>query len=69
MRELAPDVLRHRLVLSYEALADNVTPDDIIERILAAVPLPELPLGAHERGEVPVRATHGHSRRLGADDA
>ena len=30
VRDLAADVLRHRLVLSYEALADNVTPDDIV---------------------------------------
>ena len=41
MRDLALDVLRHRLVLSYEALADDVTPDDILDRVLAAVPLPE----------------------------
>jgi MoxR-like ATPase len=44
IREIAPDVLRHRLVLSYEALADGVTPDTIIERILHAVPVPELAL-------------------------
>jgi MoxR-like ATPase len=42
VRALAPDVLRHRLVLSYEALADNVTPDDIIAAVLAAIPLPDL---------------------------
>ena len=35
---LAPDVLRHRLVLTYEALADGVTPDDVIIRILEHVP-------------------------------
>jgi MoxR-like ATPase len=34
---LAPDILRHRLVLTYEALADGVTPDDLIERILDRV--------------------------------
>jgi MoxR-like ATPase len=44
LRELAPDVLRHRLMLSYEALADGVSADDIIDRILAAVPVPELAL-------------------------
>ncbi len=44
LREIAHDVLRHRLVLSYEALADGVTADDIIDRILAAVPVPELAL-------------------------
>ncbi|HEY4332714.1 MAG TPA: MoxR family ATPase [Ilumatobacteraceae bacterium] len=41
---LALDVLRHRLVLSYEALADNVTPDAILTRVLAAVPVPDVPL-------------------------
>jgi len=38
---IAPDVLRHRLVLSYEALGDDVTPDDVLTAILTAVPLPE----------------------------
>jgi MoxR-like ATPase len=47
VRDLAPDVIRHRLVLSYEALAENVSADDLLDRILAAVPLPEVPL--HER--------------------
>ena len=41
--ELAPDVLRHRLVLSYEALADRVTADDLIKRVLEAVPRPTRP--------------------------
>jgi MoxR-like ATPase len=41
-RELALDVLRHRVVLSYEALADDVSPDDLLEPLLAAVPLPEV---------------------------
>jgi len=36
------DVLRHRVVLSYEALADDVSPDDLLDPILAAVPLPEV---------------------------
>jgi MoxR-like ATPase len=44
VREIAPDVLRHRLVLSYRALADGVTADDVIERILGIVPAPELAL-------------------------
>jgi MoxR-like ATPase len=44
LQEIARDVFRHRLVLSYEALADGVTADDIIDRILAAVPVPELAL-------------------------
>ena len=42
--ELASDVLRHRVVLSYEALADDVSADDIIARVLDAVPEPEVVL-------------------------
>jgi MoxR-like ATPase len=41
--ELAPDVLRHRLVLSYEALADRVSADDLIKRVLETVPRPTRP--------------------------
>jgi MoxR-like ATPase len=40
VRDLAADVLRHRLVLSYDALAEGVTADDVLDRVLAAVPLP-----------------------------
>jgi MoxR-like ATPase len=42
--ELAADVLRHRVVLSYEALADDISADDIIGRVLNAVPVPEVVL-------------------------
>jgi MoxR-like ATPase len=35
--DLAPDVLRHRLVLTYDALGDGVRPDDVLERILHVV--------------------------------
>src|SRR5579863_5158484 len=41
IRDLAPDVLRHRLVLSYDALSDGVTVDSLLERVLAAVPGPD----------------------------
>jgi MoxR-like ATPase len=44
VRELALDVLRHRVVLSYEALADDVSPDTIIAAVLRAVPMPEIVL-------------------------
>jgi len=47
--DLTPDVLRHRLVLSYEALAEGITPDELIRRILQHVPAPEKPLAAHVR--------------------
>jgi len=45
--DLAPDVLRHRLVLTYEALAEGLTPDQIIHRIMQRVPAPEKPLETH----------------------
>ncbi|MDQ3823151.1 MAG: MoxR family ATPase [Actinomycetota bacterium] len=41
---LAKDALRHRLVLSYQALAEEVGPDRILDDVLAAVPLPEIDL-------------------------
>lgn len=40
VKAVAMNVLRHRLVLSYEAAADNVTADEIISRILDFIPLP-----------------------------
>jgi MoxR-like ATPase len=43
-RDLARDVLRHRIVPSYEALADGVTPDDLLGPVIDAVPLPDIPL-------------------------
>lgn len=38
--EVAPDVLRHRLILDYSALAANVTADDIIQHLLSEIPIP-----------------------------
>lgn len=49
MIDLAPDVLRHRLVLSYEALAESVSADQIVSRILQAVPAPQAPLESPAR--------------------
>jgi MoxR-like ATPase len=47
--DLVPDVLRHRLVLSYEALSEGISADALIGRILQAVPMPERPLESHVR--------------------
>ncbi|CAG9168806.1 MoxR family ATPase [Cupriavidus respiraculi] len=47
--DLVPDVLRHRLALSYEAISDGITADQLITRILAALPVPERPMEAHVR--------------------
>jgi MoxR-like ATPase len=44
--EVVPDVLRHRLVLSYDALADEVSPDDVITRVLQTVGLPQVTAAA-----------------------
>jgi MoxR-like ATPase len=44
MLDVVPDVLRHRIVLSYEALAEDMTPDTIVKRILQSVPVPDQPL-------------------------
>jgi MoxR-like ATPase len=38
--DMAPDVMRHRLVLSYEALSDNFTADMLITRVMQHVPVP-----------------------------
>jgi MoxR-like ATPase len=40
VKAIAPDVLRHRLVLSYEAAAEQVTPDAIVQQVLGAVAVP-----------------------------
>jgi MoxR-like ATPase len=44
LEALARDALRHRLVLSYQALAEEVSPDRILDDVLRAVPLPEIDL-------------------------
>ncbi|MBK6472282.1 MAG: AAA family ATPase [Betaproteobacteria bacterium] len=44
MVDLVPDVFRHRLVLSYEALAENITPDALVQRLLKKLPAPDKPL-------------------------
>jgi MoxR-like ATPase len=44
--DLVADVLRHRVTLTYEAMADGVTADSFIERIVKAVPAPAKPLKA-----------------------
>ncbi|WP_279104717.1 AAA family ATPase [Gordonia paraffinivorans] len=50
--EIMPDVLRHRLVLSYDALADEVDADTVITRVLQTVGLPQV-------GAQPVAAPYG----------
>jgi MoxR-like ATPase len=45
--DLVPDIFRHRLVLTYDALAEGITPDRLIRRIMHHLPAPEKPLEAH----------------------
>jgi len=45
--DMALDIMRHRLVLSYEALSDNVTGDDILKKVLDRIPIPVVPLHEH----------------------
>jgi len=48
MSDLGPDVLRHRLVLSYEALSEGLSSDDVIAKITAKIAPPAKPL-EHEK--------------------
>ena len=47
--DIVPDVMRHRLVLSYEALADGQTPDMLIRKVMQHVRAPDRPLDTHVR--------------------
>ena len=47
MTGLVGDVMRHRLVLSYEALAEGLNADAVIDRILKKIPVPDKPLATH----------------------
>jgi len=40
--EVAPEVLRHRIALSYDAMAEGLHPDDIVRRVLGHVPVPRI---------------------------
>jgi MoxR-like ATPase len=44
LTDLAADTLRHRLVLSYEALAEGLTADALIARVMARIPVPDKPM-------------------------
>ncbi len=48
MTDLVPDVMRHRLVLSYEALSEGLSPDALVAKIMAKIPPPAKPL-EHEK--------------------
>ena len=45
--DMALDVIRHRLVLTYEALSENISSDEILKKILDRIPIPVVPLHEH----------------------
>ena len=45
--DMAVDVLRHRIVLSYEALSDDVTSDTLIAKVMERIPVPTAPMQGH----------------------
>ena len=47
--DITPDVLRHRLVLSYEALANGLSADELVDRVMQKIPAPDKPLDTHVR--------------------
>jgi MoxR-like ATPase len=50
--DMAHDVIRHRLVLSYEALSDNVSADDLLQKILSRIPLPQTPIHEYAKSRI-----------------
>ncbi len=56
MTGLVADVLRHRLVLSYEALAEGIDADQLVQRVLKKIPVPDKPLATHAAD-----AAHAHT--------
>jgi MoxR-like ATPase len=57
--DLVPDVLRHRIVLSYEALAEGLTPDQIIQRVMGKVPRPDKPMQSSPGATISTEAPRG----------
>jgi MoxR-like ATPase len=45
--DVSVDVLRHRIVLSYEALSDDVTPDTLVAKVMERIPVPAAPMQGH----------------------
>ncbi|MDH5340721.1 MAG: MoxR family ATPase, partial [Rubrivivax sp.] len=56
MVDLVPDVLRHRLVPSYEALAEGLSADDLVQRVMKKIPVPDKPLAHPRDGTAAVHA-------------
>ncbi len=50
--DMAFDVMRHRVVLTYEALSDNMTSDTLVKKIIERIPVPVVPLHEHANTHV-----------------
>jgi MoxR-like ATPase len=50
--DLVHDVMRHRIIPSYEALSEGVTTDDILQKVMQAVPAPAQVLQSHAAGVI-----------------
>src|SRR5512138_742484 len=50
--DMALDVMRHRVVLTYEALSDNISGDDLLNKVLDRIPIPVVPLHEHANTRV-----------------
>ena len=61
--DVAPEVLRHRLLLTYDALARDITPDHIVNRLLESVPPPGSRRSRTTRWLTMARSLAGRSRR------
>ena len=48
LQTIAKDVLRHRLILTYEALAEEISAEEVLDKVLEAVTVPEIELGRKE---------------------
>jgi len=59
--DVAPDILRHRLVLSYEALAQGTTTEQILARLLSTVPAPRIAPSQDDHGPMPRRPEPAHA--------
>ncbi len=54
--DMALDVLRHRVVPTYEALSDNISGDDIVKKVLDRIPIPVVPLQEHVNARIHTNA-------------
>ena len=57
IQDVALDVLRHRIVLSYEGLSDEITSDTLIGKVLERIPVPVAPMQGHSASS----SSQGHS--------